>query len=95
MCLHLITVVLFQQKTGCIVHIPGKLVPVVIAYLSKELDTAVYAKLLESQRLVSEQLRSTVEDAVNDSPPNIEDPALDLLLTELKEMVLVKPRKTD
>lgn len=58
MMLHLITVIIFQQHTGCIVHIPGKLVPQVLAFLAERLDLKDYEKLSECQRLVAQQLRS-------------------------------------
>lgn len=64
MMLHLITVILFQQHTGCIVHIPGKLVPQVVSFLAEQLDLKDYEKLFECQRLVAQQLQSQSSSAV-------------------------------
>ena len=93
MCLHLISVILFQQQTGNIVHIPGKLVPTVIAFLAQHLDDKVHSKLIECQKLVSNRLRSIGDDASPDDSGG-DDDTLNTLLTELKELAVTKTKKT-
>ncbi len=90
MCLHLISVIMFQQHTSTIVHIPGKLVPLVTTYLAKHLDTKTHSKLTECQKMVSDRLRSVGEGADNDGE---DDDILDILLSELRELALTKPKK--
>ncbi len=94
MSLHLISVILFQQQTGTIVHIPGKLVPTVIAFLAQHLDDKAYLKLIECQKLVSDRLRSVVGDDASPDNGGGDDDTLNSLLTELKELALTKTKKT-
>lgn len=70
MSLHLILVLLFHQQTGCIVHIPGKFVPNMIAFLSGRIPEKVHSQLANCQKLVSTHWRlsktassSDVDDA--------------------------------
>ena len=99
MTLHLITVILFQQHTGQIVHIPGKLVPLVISFLAQHLDQSLFLKLAECQKLVSDQLRSVSENSVQDDSPSSgadhsqNTDKLNSLLIELKDSLLTKPKK--
>lgn len=67
MMLHLIVVILFQQHTGCIVHIPGKLVPQVLSLLAVKLDSKDEEKLFECQRLISLHLRSQSSTLVKEN----------------------------
>ena len=73
MMLHLITVILFQQHTGCIVHIPGKLVSQVLAFLAERLELKDYEKLSECQRLVAQLLRSQSAAMVKGSEGSSDD----------------------
>lgn len=55
MVLHLVVVVLFQQKTNCALHIPGKLVPRIVAFLRNHLDNDQYVKISVFEQMVIEQ----------------------------------------
>ncbi len=57
MALHLVTVLLFQRHTNCIIHVPGRLVPSVIAFLAGRMPTQDHARLVQYQHLVMQQLR--------------------------------------
>ena len=59
MVLHLVVVLLFQQHTNCIIHLPGKLVPSVIAFLSNRLSESERSKLRTFQDLVMLQLKQS------------------------------------
>lgn len=58
MALHLIVVLLFQQETGSIVHMPGKFVPTMISFLSPFVPKREHEKLVECQRLISARWKS-------------------------------------
>ena len=77
MALHLTSVLLFQQHTGCIIHVPGKLVPIVINFLESPMSTEDYSVITQFQKLVTSQWKasarsksSTNEEA--ESRPSIE-----------------------
>ena len=59
MALHLVTVLLFQQRTGCMLHIAGRLVPHTTAFLQSHLTPAEHSKLTHYQELVMLQLKLT------------------------------------
>lgn len=59
MVLHLVVVLLFQQHTNCIIHLPGKLVPSIIAFLSSRLSETERSKLRTFQELVMLQLKQS------------------------------------
>ena len=59
MALHLVTVVLFQQHAGCIIHMPGKLVPHVITFLESQMKPEEHSKLVQYQKLVTLQWKLT------------------------------------
>ena len=59
MALHIIVVLLFQQKTNSIIHIPGKFVPTMIMWLSEHVPKKEHLKLVECQRLISAKWKST------------------------------------
>ena len=59
MVLHLVVVLLFQQHTNCIIHLPGKLVPSIIAFLSNRLSESERSKLRTFQDLVMQQLKQS------------------------------------
>lgn len=53
MALHLTAVLLFQQHTGSIIHVPGKLVPLVIKFLEPHVDPDKYSLVTRFQQLVT------------------------------------------
>ena len=59
MVLHLVTVILFQQNTNCAIHISGKLVPQVIAFLQNHLQSTQHSKLIAFEQLVIQQRKLT------------------------------------
>ncbi|CAG5136377.1 unnamed protein product [Candidula unifasciata] len=64
MCLHLTAVLLFQTVTQTMLHIPGRLVPNVVQYLSSHLDADKVAVLAEMQDLIVKhaKLKASSED---------------------------------
>ena len=72
MALHLVTVLLFQRYTSCIIHAPGRFVPNIISFLGKHMSDDEYAKLTDYQRLVMLHLKLTSgakRDDPDDDPP--------------------------
>ena len=59
MALHLVTVLLFQQRTGCMLHIAGRLVPHTTAFLQSQLTPEEHSRLTHYQELVMHQLKLT------------------------------------
>ena len=59
MVLHLTTVLLFQQHTGCILHVPGKLVPMVIKFLESRVSSEEYSTVIQFQKLVTAQWKAS------------------------------------
>ena len=49
MALHLAAVLMFQVHSCAVVHIPGRCVPQVVAYLKDHIPADQYAQLLEYQ----------------------------------------------
>lgn len=70
MALHLVTVLLFQQHTNCIIHIPGKLVPHVISFLANHLGELDHTKMTRYQQLVMQQLKLASKDASTETQPS-------------------------
>ena len=72
MALHLTSVLLFQQHTGCIIHVSGKLVPLVINFLKSCIDSKAYSTVTQFQKLVilkwkaSAGRRASPQDVVED-----------------------------
>ena len=52
MTLHLVTVLLFQQHTGCMLHVPGRMVPSIVAVLEKYLPEKEQQVLLTFQQQI-------------------------------------------
>ena len=52
MALHLTSVLLFQQHTGCCIHVPGKLVPIVINFLEAQMSSEHFSIITKFQKLV-------------------------------------------
>lgn len=58
MTLHLVAVLLFQQHTGLVLHVTGRLVPLVVSFLSAHMSPGGHAQLTRYQELVVRQLRT-------------------------------------
>jgi hypothetical protein len=56
MVLHLVVVILFQQHTGCAIHISGKLLPQAIQFLHNHVEREKYMKLTECEQLLMKQI---------------------------------------
>ncbi|XP_015771489.1 PREDICTED: E3 UFM1-protein ligase 1 homolog [Acropora digitifera] len=56
MALHLVSAVLFQHHTGCMLHAPGRCVPQIISFLEDKLSPEHYASLNQYVTLVIKQL---------------------------------------
>ena len=61
MALHLTSVLLFQQHTGCSIHVPGKLVPIVINFLESQMSTEHYSIITQFQKLVTLQWKASAK----------------------------------
>ena len=61
MALHLTSVLLFQQHTGCSIHVPGKLVPIVINFLESQMSTENYSIITQFQKLVTLQWKTSAK----------------------------------
>ncbi len=76
MALHLVTVLLFQRHTNCIIHIPGKLVPCVLSFLATHMPTEDHSKLVQYQQLVVQQLilasNKGISSGGNNEPPKLD-----------------------
>ena len=71
MALHIILVLLFQQKTHSIIHIPGKFIPTMILFLSDHVPKKEHSKLSECQHLISTKWKSSAkQDKTEESSEN-------------------------
>ena len=68
MALHLTSVLLFQQHTGCCIHVPGKLVPIVINFLEAQMSSEHYSIITQFQKLVILQWKVSAK-----SKPSIDE----------------------
>ena len=59
MVLHLAAVLLFQQHTGCIIHVPGKFIPLIINFLKWRVSSEEHSIVTEFQRLVTLQWKAS------------------------------------
>ena len=92
MVLHLTAVLLFQQHTGCIIHVPGKLIPLIINFLKSRISSEEHSVVTQFQKLVTLQWKAsgrnkltsevTGEISTESSPSNLHS-------TELYENVKV------
>ena len=64
-CLHLIVILLFHQKTGSIVHIPGKFVPSMISFLASHVPDQIHKQLLNCQRLIASRWKTATMVSFN------------------------------
>lgn len=74
MALHIILVLLFQQKTNCILHIPGKFIPTLISFLSDHVPSKEHMKLAKCQRLISAKWKLSLthdSEVSKASEPNV------------------------
>ena len=53
MALHIILVLLFQQETGTMIHIPGKFIPILISFLGQHVPKKEHEKLAKCQILIT------------------------------------------
>ena len=58
MALHLILVLLFQQETGSIIHVPGKFIPTMISFLRQHLPRKEHGKLVKCQDLITSKWKA-------------------------------------
>ena len=63
MVLHLVVVILFQQNTNCPIHISGKFVPQVIAFLCSRVQSGLYVKLSAFEKLIIEQRKISASNS--------------------------------
>ena len=92
MALHLTAVLLFQQHTGCIIHVPGKLVPLVIKFLEPHVDPDKYSLVTRFQQLVTVRWKAsaggkpssqeTAEDVAEGSCDQTESSAATIVNTD-------------
>ncbi|XP_028393266.1 E3 UFM1-protein ligase 1 homolog [Dendronephthya gigantea] len=90
MGLHLAAVILFQQHTGCMIHIPGKCVPHIITYLAEHMSPDDHVKLTQYQGLVVKHLTKggeVVEKGVENGEKSVEV-LLEEGLNEVKSIAL-------
>ncbi len=70
MALHIIVVLLFQQSTGSIIHIPGKFVPNLVSFLGPFVPSREHAKLVECQKLIASKWK---QQQAQDKAKNVRD----------------------
>ena len=100
MVLHLVTVLLFQQRTGSMIHITGRLVPHITSLLSKYLPPDEYLRLIHYQDLVVTRLKLASKPSVEQEPLAVEEEdslvkvtdELTALLGNIKSLV-IKPKQ--
>ena len=69
MTLHLVTVLLFQQHTGCMLHAPGRMVPSIVTVLEKYVPEEEQQVLLTFQQQIIKYItavRNKEDKAVSD-----------------------------
>ncbi|CAL1533609.1 unnamed protein product [Lymnaea stagnalis] len=81
MALHLAVVLLFQTITQCMLHVPGRMVPSVLQYLSAHVEAEKFAVLSQTQELIIKQVKLKFE------PNNEQDAALTKELVDLLALV--------
>ncbi|XP_041352630.1 E3 UFM1-protein ligase 1-like [Gigantopelta aegis] len=91
MTLHLASVILFQTFTNNMIHVPGRLVPQVIQFLSEYLEKDVHEKLVNLQELVVKHAKlvndSTAEKPMTEEISDVEAQMKELL-PGVKEIAL-------
>ena len=73
MALHVIVVLLFQQGTGSIIHIPGKFIPTLISFLAQLIPKKEHEKLVQCQQLISSQWKSKHSVSISSEESNKEE----------------------
>ncbi|XP_077864650.1 E3 UFM1-protein ligase 1-like isoform X2 [Saccoglossus kowalevskii] len=66
MLLHLCSVMLFQTYTNCMIHVPGRCVPQLIAFLADEIPSEHHEQLLKFQGLVQKRLGTDRAEKLDD-----------------------------
>ena len=66
MALHLVSVLLFQNTTHCIIHTPGKLVPSIISFLAGRISPEDHSRLLQYQLLITQQWKDSTRKSARD-----------------------------
>ena len=89
MVLHLVTVLLFHQHTGSMIHITGRLVPHTTSLLSRHLLPDEYLRVLHYQDLVMTRLKlmSRPVDKEEGSLSKVAE-ELTALLEDIKALVI-------
>ncbi len=62
MALPIILVLLFQQEMNSIIHVPGKFVPTMISFLSKNMPRKEHEKLVQCQHLITAKWKTKSSD---------------------------------
>lgn len=89
MVLHLTAVLLFQQHTGCIIHVPGKLVPLIINFLESRISSEEHSVVTRFQKLVTLQWKASDRNKPTSEITVAEASSTNLHSTELTENVEV------
>jgi hypothetical protein len=82
MALHLTSVLLFQQHTGCCIHVPGKLIPIVINFLESQMSAEHYSIITHFQKLVTLQWKASAKS----KPSTHEDQGAEALGSSVGEI---------
>ena len=88
MGLHLAAVILFQHHTGCMIHVPGKCVPHIIACLTSYMSPEDHAKLTHYQGLVVKQLTKGEEVVEKETEAKSIEVLLEEGLRDIKDIAL-------
>lgn len=102
MALHIILVLLFQQETGAIIHIPGKFIPTMISFLCQHLPRKEHEKLVRCQHLITAKWRTRLTpdseetqrsetrhaSSITAADVSSEDDEIDTLIQDLKQLVI-------
>ena len=88
MGLHLAAVILFQHHTGCMIHVPGKCVPHIIACLASYMSPEDHAKLTHYQGLVVKQLTKGEEVVEKETEAKSIEVLLEEGLRDIKDIAL-------
>ena len=89
MVLHLTAVLLFQQHTGCIIHVPGKLVPLIINFLESRISSEEHSVVTQFQKLVTLQWKASGRSKPTSEITGAEANPSNLHTTEISENVEV------
>lgn len=85
MALHLLLVLLFQQETGFIIHVPGKFIPTLISFLHQHLPRKEHEKLVKCQHLISAKWKARQASETEDAQPSQESGPLSAVASDTSE----------